>query len=167
MSSILNAVTGVAGGLLSMIPGGSLVSSIIGGAGKLLLGKAAAIAGIPGDTISKLSDAIVSVSNNDPEVQQAIAKEEEERRKFELEFFGRAADLSPKAQFWRAFTRPILTITLVGLFALGTITQMVQGVLGYTPLTMTPELVELVKWVAAFWFTGRSVEKLIGSFTGK
>lgn len=155
------------GGALDMIPGGSIVKSLADGAASLLIRKAAGKVGISDEKVDELLDAGSAVAARDPEVQAQLAAEEQQRREFELDFYGRAADLSPKAQFWRAATRPIITFSLIGLFVIGTLTGYVQQVLETAPLEIPPSVVELTKWVVAFWFSGRSAEKIIGMFNGK
>lgn len=148
-----------------LLPGGTLVKSIVKGAGALVLKKAAKQVGVAEKDIESVLSSAEKIAAEDEEIKQALREEEKKRREFELSFYGRAADLSPKAQLWRAITRPILSIGLVGLFAIGILIQYGQQLFGADkPLTIPPETVELGKWIVAFWFSSRGVEKVVQLF---
>ncbi len=151
---------------VDLLPGGTLVRSLVEGAGSMLLKKAARAVGLGDDKIGEVLDEARRLATHDEEIKQAIRREEDARREFELAFFGRAADLSPRAQWWRAVTRPLLSLTLSALFVLGVLIQYGQQLAGSggAVLVIPPEVVELTKWVVAFWFTSRGVEKVMGMF---
>lgn len=147
-----------------LLPGGTLVRSLVEGAGNLLLKKAAQTVGLADEQLDKVLDQARRLAADDAEIKDALQREEESRRQFELAYYGRAADLSPRAQWWRAVTRPLLSLGLVTLFALGVLIQYGQQIAGveHNVLAIPSEVVELSKWVVAFWFTSRGVEKVVG-----
>jgi hypothetical protein len=150
-----------------LLPGGTLVKSIVRGAGALLLKKAGEKVGVKEDKIESILNQAQKLAEEDEDVKKALLQEEEARRQFELSFFGKAGELSPKAQLWRAITRPILSLGLVGLLVLGIIIQYLQQIFGVPKaelLVIPGQVVELAKWVVAFWFTSRGVEKVVGLF---
>ncbi len=161
----VKSIFGIASELL---PGGTLARSIVRGAGGLLLKKAAKEIGVEEKTIDSILIQAQKIADKDEEIRKALLREEDARRQFELAFYGRAADLSPRAQLWRAITRPVLSIALVGLFALGILIQYGQQLLfefqNPDLLQIPKEVVELAKWVVAFWFTSRGIEKIVGLF---
>ncbi|MBU0520066.1 hypothetical protein KKA00_10255 [bacterium] len=147
-----------------LLPGGTIVRSLVEGAGHLLVRKAAKEIGIADRQIDQVLSGVKRLAQQDPELQAALQKEEQARREFEMAFYGKAAELSPQAQLWRTITRPLLSFSLVGLFALGILIQYYQQVFISLPdlLIIPEEVVELSKWVVGFWFTSRGVEKIIG-----
>lgn len=164
MALDLKSIFGMATDLL---PGGTLVKSIVRGAGALLLKKAGEKVGVKEDKIESILNQAQKLAEEDEDVKKALMQEEEARRQFELSFFGKAGDLSPKAQLWRAITRPLISFGLVGLFFVGIIIRYLQHIFGVPEaglLPIPPEVVELTKWVVAFWFTSRGVEKVVGLF---
>ena len=159
-------VTSVFGLAADLLPGGSLLKSIVRGAGSILLKRAAKTAGLEEKQIDSLLSQALKLADEDDELKRALRQEEEERRQFELAFFGRMADLEPRAQLLRAITRPILSLGLLGLFTLGILIQygqqLIVGIPGADCLAIPGALVELTKWVVAFWFTSKGVEKIAG-----
>jgi hypothetical protein len=151
---------------VDLLPGGTLVRSLVEGAGSLLIKKAAKTVGLKEEKIGEVLNEVRRLAADDEEIKRAIKQEEDSRREFELAFYGRAADLSPQAQLWRSITRPLLSLILVALFVLGVLIQYGQQVMGNGGnfLIIPPEVVELAKWVVAFWFTSRGVEKVMGRF---
>lgn len=159
-------VKSIFGMAADLLPGGTLVRSIVRGAGSLLLKKAAQTVGVEEKQIDSILSQAQKLAIEDEDLKKALLQEEEARRQFELAFYGRAADLSPRAQLWRTITRPLLSFGLVGLLTLGILIQYGQqiftGVSGPELLEIPGEIVELSKWVVAFWFTSRGVEKIVG-----
>lgn len=157
----------VIGTVTDLIPGGGIVKSLVKGAGSLLLKKAAGKAGVPESTVDAILEESQRIAESDPEMQKILSEENQKQREFELAFYGKMGDLSPKAQLWRAITRPIISFGLVGLFALGVLIIFAQQIFGSTyVIEMPAQLLTLVKWVVAFWFSGRTVEKVVGLFNG-
>lgn len=158
----------IIGTVADFIPGGGITKSIIKGAGSLLLKKAASKVGVPESTIDVVLKESQSIAETDPEMQKILSEENQKQREFELAFYGKAADLSPKAQLWRAMTRPIISFGLVGLFVIGVLIQFGQQIFGSSyVLELPPQLLQLCKWVVAFWFSSRGIEKVVGIFNGK
>lgn len=166
MSNLLKAVSSAATGLLAMTPIGGIVKSITGGATKLLLGKAAEKIGMPSHDIENLLGKAAELSQTDQTMVAAIQSEETERRKFELEFFGRAADLDPKAQLWRAVTRPAISWSIVGLAVIGLLLQWSAQIFGFAEIVIPVWLLDTVKYVLGFWFGGRTLEKVTSIIKG-
>jgi len=157
-------LTKIVSSAADLLPGGSIVRSIVEGAGHLLIRKAASEIGIDDQQVDRVLSGVKRLSLEDAEIQAALQQEEEARREFELAFYGKASDLNPQAQFWRTITRPLLSFGLVGLFALGILIQYGQQLFMTSSeiLTIPPQVVELSKWVVGFWFTSRGVEKIFG-----
>jgi len=61
----------------------------------------------------------------------------------------------------RNLTRPIISLGIIGLFTIGILIQYTQTLLGHNILLIDPLLYQLAKWVCAFWFVSRGVEKII------
>ena len=150
-----------------LLPGGTLLKSIIKGAGALLLKKAAKKVGISDATVDSIFKEAENIAETDIEMKEILLKEESGRREFELAFYGKASELSPKAQLWRTITRPLLSFSMVGLFVLGVLIQYVQQIGGWSLLVVPDQVVEVTKWVVGFWFGGRSIEKIVQTFNNK
>lgn len=149
-----------------LLPGGTLVKSIVQGAGSLLLKKAGKKVGVKEEQIDSILRQAQKLADEDEEIKKAIREEEESRRQFELAFYGRAADLSPRAQLWRAITRPLISFGLVGLFVIGILIHYGQQLCGLPSnelLKIPGEVLQLTKWVIAFWFSSRGLEKILGA----
>lgn len=146
-----------------LIPGGSVVKSIINGAGSLLFKKAAKTVGIPEKTIDAIFSEGAKIAENDPEIRKALADEDEKRREFEVSFFGNAADLNPKAQLVRAMTRPGISWAAVGTFLLLHIARFTLITCGVKATPEVPsEITHIVLAIIGFWFSWRGVEKVAG-----
>lgn len=165
MALKLQSLLGIASDL---IPGGAVARSLAQGAGGYLLKKAASEAGVKPETIDLILVQAQKIAAQDEQIRKSLSEEEEMRRQFDLAFYGRVADLSPAAQLWRTITRPLLSMTMIGLLTIGILIQYGQQVIfgvDETDLLRIPvEVVELSKWVIAFWFTSRGVEKVVGLF---
>lgn len=61
----------------------------------------------------------------------------------------------------RNLTRPILSFGVMGLFTIGILIQYVQTIFGHNIMLIDPLLYKLAKWVVAFWFCSRGLEKII------
>ncbi len=146
-----------------LIPGGSIVKSILKGAGSLVFKKAAKKVGIPEKTIDAIFSEGEKIAENDPEVRKALADEDEKRREFEVAFFGNAADLNPKAQLIRAMTRPGISWASVGTFLLLHVARFTLLTCGVKSTPEIPkELTHIVLAIIGFWFSWRGVEKVAG-----
>lgn len=146
-----------------LIPGGSVVKSLVKGAGSLLFKKAAKKVGIPEATVDAIFSESEKIAENDPEIRKLLAEEDQKRREFEVTFFGSAADLSPKAQLARAMTRPGISWATVGVFLLlhvSRFTLISCGVSGVPEIP--PEIKHIVLAIIGFWFSWRGVEKIAG-----
>lgn len=148
-----------------LIPGGSIVKSLVKGAGSLLFKKAAKKLGVPEDTVNAIFSESEKIAENDPEIRKLLADEDQKRREFEVTFFGSAADLNPKAQLIRAMTRPGISWATVGLFLLLHLARFVLITCG---VDGTPEIPEEIKHVVfaiiGFWFSWRGLEKVVSIF---
>lgn len=149
--------------ITDILPFGSIAKSIAKGAGSLLLKKAAKKVGI--DIEPVLAEA-ANLAENDFELKKLLIQEEKDVRKHDLEFFGKYADLDPKAKFWRAMVRPLLSFGLVGLFILTAFLQIIQQIFPRVfglefMIIISPDLIVMAKWVVGFWFVGRTVEKIV------
>jgi len=145
----------------SFIPGGSVVKSIVKGAGSLLFKKAAKKVGVPEKTIDAIFSEGEKIAENDPEVRKALAEEDQKRREFEMTFFGRAADLSPKAQLWRVMTRPWISWASVGTYLLLHIARFTLLACKVSDVPEVPtDLKKVVITIIGFWFLSRGGEKI-------
>lgn len=150
----------------SFIPGGSIVKSIVKGAGSLLFKKAAKKVGIPEKTIDAIFSEGEKIAENDPEIRKALAEEDQKRREFEMTFFGNAADLSPKAQLWRVMTRPWISWASIGTYLLLHLARFTLIACGSANVPEVPhDLKSIVVTIIVFWFSSRGVEKLISIIT--
>lgn len=146
----------------SFIPGGSVVKSVIKGAGSLLFKKAAKKVGIPEKTLDAIFGEAEKIAENDPEVRKALAEEDQKRREFEMTFFGNAADLSPKAQLWRVMTRPWISWVSVGTYLLMHIARFILLACKVTGVPEVPtDLKKVVVTIIGFWFLSRGGEKML------
>jgi|GEM_PF-3765430 len=144
-----------------LIPGGSVVKSIVKGAGALLFKKAAKKVGIPEKTIDAIFSEGEKIAENDPEIRKALAEEDQKRREFEMSFFGRAADLSPQAQLWRAMTRPWISWASIGTYLLMHIARFILLACKVTGVPEVPtDLKKVVITIIGFWFLSRGGEKI-------
>ena len=145
------------------LPFGSVAKSIVKGAGSLLLKKAAKKIGVD---IQPVLDEANKLAEYDHEIRLLLIEEEKERRKHELEFYGKFTELDIGSQKLRARVRPLLSFGLVGLFMLYGILALVQQIfptiLGLEFIIVPPEaLVKITVIVVGFWFGGRSLEKIL------
>lgn len=145
-----------------MLPGASVVKSIIKGAGSLLFKKAAKKMGVPEKTVDAIFGEAEKIAENDPEIRKALAEEDQKRREFEMAFFGRAADLSPKAQIWRVMTRPWISWASVGTYLLLHIARFTLLACKVSGVPEVPtDLKKVVVTIIGFWFLSRGGEKIV------
>lgn len=153
----------ILGVITDVLPLGTTVKSIVKGASSLLLKKAAKKVGI--DIEPVLAEA-EKMAEYDHEIRKALIAEEKERREHELDFYGRFSELDSTAQKWRSMIRPLIGAGLVGFYLLGLFVQLVQQIFpssraGLEFIYTHPDsIVVVTKWVVAFYFTSRGIEKL-------
>jgi hypothetical protein len=153
----------ILGSIADVLPFGAVAKSIIKGAGSLLLKKAAKKVGID---IEPVLEEASKMAEYDQKIKMALINEEKERRAHELAFFGRFSELDEKTKKLRSMMRPMVTIGLVGFYLLGLFVGMIQQIIpsdvkGFEFTYIHPDsLVEVTKWIVAFWFTSRGIEKI-------
>lgn len=65
----------------------------------MLLKKAGEKVGVKEDQIESILNQAQKLADEDEDIKKALLQEGETRRQFELQFFGKAGDLSPKARY--------------------------------------------------------------------
>jgi len=165
LKDIFNIVTDI-------IPLGTVVKTLGKGVGSLLTKKVAKVVGIPEETVEQVLIETDKVAERDHEIRKMLLEDVKADRQHQIDFFGKFGDLDEGSQKLRSRMRPILTFALVGTFDLFVIvifiSQMFPYVFGFEiPPTMPPELTNIVKVIIAFWFGGRTVEKIVSTIKGK
>ena len=155
----------IANAIADVIPLGGIAKSLVKGAGSLLFKKAAKAVGIKEETVDELFVEASKIAEYDHEIKKALIEEEKERRAHELAFFGRFAELDSGSKKLRSRVRPILSFGLVGLFLAYGLIDLLHQIFPYVmglEFAPTPSdaLVKVTIVVVAFWFGGRTVEKL-------
>lgn len=165
LKDIINIVTDI-------IPLGTVVKTLGKGVGALLTKKVAKIVGIPEETVEQVLIETEKIAERDHEIRKMLIEDAKADRQHQVEFFGKFGELDTGSQKLRSRMRPILTLGLVGTFDLFIIvifiSQMFPYLFGFEiPPVMPPELTSIVKVIIAFWFGGRTIEKVAKIIKGK
>lgn len=160
LKDIINVITDI-------VPLGTVVKTLGKGVGALLTKKVAKVTGIKIDDVEKVLVKTQQEIENDQEIKKLLIAEAKEERKHELDFYGNFGDLDTGSQKLRARVRPVLSLTLIGLFTLYGIVALFQQMFPYVlgmefMIEFPPALVKITLTVIGFWFGGRTIEKAIG-----
>jgi len=91
-------------------------------------------------------------------------KTEEEKKEVEFNL----STLDPKAQYLKSVARPVIAISLVGLFVLGILIQWTQQIFNAEYLISIPkEVITFAKIVVSAYIGSRGVEKVFDTLVGK
>jgi len=152
--------------ITDIIPLGGVTKSLLKGAGSLLFKKAAKAVGIKEDVIDNIFVEADKIAEYDHEIKKALIQEEKEKRIHELSVFGRFAELDSGSKKLRARVIHLLSFGLVGLILLYGLIQLIAQIFPYLMglefLPVPPAWLERTTLiVVGFWFTGRTIEKVV------
>ena len=162
LKDILNIVTDI-------IPLGTVVKTLGKGIGALLVKKVSKATGV---NIVDVKEVLVQTNEeieNDHEIRKMLIEDARADRQHQLDFFGKFGDLDSGSQKLRSRMRPILTFVLVGLISLYGLIQLLAQIFPYLMglefLPVPPAWLEKTTLtVVAFWFGGRTIEKVASIF---
>jgi hypothetical protein len=156
----------ILGAVTDFIPLKGLAKLAGKGAVALLGKKVAKVVGIDEKTVDNVFIEANKIVEQDHELKKLLIEESKAIRKHELDFFGSFAQLDLKTQKMRARMRPLLSLTMVGMFALYGLCFLFQQLFPYVlgmefMIEFPAELVSITKVIIMFWFGGRTLEKVV------
>jgi len=152
----------IAGAVASIIPGGDIAKSALG----LILKKAAKTAGIDDQKTEEIMKKANEIAEQDIELKKMLIAEREQERQFILEEEGRFLDKPPIAKLLSSIARPVIGLATFALLFIQILVRTIQFIFHVAvPLPISPELIEINKWVIAFYFVLRTGEKGWNEYT--